>query len=73
MKPYQEATIFFQQVRLVNLWRMGFRNEIVQPKLSLNCSPGPVFGLVEACSSSLMNETKTFNLVKCEWLSISLD
>lgn len=46
MKPYQEATIFFQQVTLVNLWRMGLRNEIVQPKLSLNCSPGPGFGLV---------------------------
>lgn len=63
MKRYQEATIFFLQVTLVGEFMgKGLRNKIVEPGLGLG------FSLVNANLSSLMNETKTFNLVKCEWL-----
>lgn len=73
MKRYQEATIFFLQVTLVNLWGRGCEIKQLSLASALFCSLGLGFGLVNAYLSSLMNETKSFNLAKCEWLSISPD
>lgn len=48
----------------------GLQNKTVKAIFDLNCS---YFGLVNAFLSSFLNEPKSFNLAKCEWLSISLE